>query len=61
MTEPNEMPIAAVDAQNHSYRKSKSGIVVSFLIHPNDPHEGITKLDLGEVVRLYVTKPNIGA
>lgn len=57
---PEETPIANVEAQNHSYRKTKSGIVVSFLISPHDPHDELMKLDLGEVVKLYVTKPEVG-
>lgn len=60
MSEEDEEVIAKVDALKTSYRQSKSGIVVSFTIHPDDKHEELMKLDLGEAVRLYVTKPNIG-
>jgi hypothetical protein len=59
--EPNEKAIAVVDAQKHSYRQSKQGIVISFLLHPQDNLTELMKLELGDVVRLYVTKPEIGA
>lgn len=52
--------LCVIDAQKSGYRQSKGGIVVSFTIHPNDPHNKLMELDLHEVVRLYVTKPKIG-
>lgn len=58
--ENGEVAIAKVDAQKYSMRQSKSGIVISFLLHPDDDLSVLMKLDLDEVVRLYVTKPNIG-
>lgn len=54
-------PVCQIDAQKQGYRQSKSGIVISFLIHPDDPHEGLMQLALGDVVRLFITKPEIGA
>lgn len=59
--EENETPIAVVDAQKTGYRQTKTGISVTFTIHPDDKHEELMKLSLGDIVRLYVTKPSIGA
>lgn len=57
----SEQPIAAIDAQKTAYKQTKAGISITFTIHPDDEHKKLMELPLGEVVRLYVTKPSIGA
>lgn len=56
-----EEAIASCEAVKTSYRQTKSGIAVTFTIHPSDIHDKLALLELGTTVRLYVTKPEIGA
>jgi hypothetical protein len=58
-----ETAIAACEAIKTGYQQKKGGTFVTFLIseNPDDSHEGLTTLPLGEVVQLYVTKKDQGA
>lgn len=60
MTEPNERPIASCEATKHSYRQTSRGVVISFLVHPDNVQQEFASMPLGDVVKLYVTKPDIG-
>ena len=54
-------PIFAGDAIKQSYRQSNKGIIVSFIINEEDMSDLLAGLKLGEVVRLFVTIPEMGA
>ena len=54
-------PIFAGDVIKQSYRQTDKGISVTFLVNPEDMTEQLAMLGLGEVIRLFVTKPEMGA
>ena len=65
MTENSEEAIAAAEAIFVTYskkrQKGEDKMLVSFLLNPLDVHDRLATLPLGEIVKLYITKPNIGA
>lgn len=46
MTESIKQPVK-VEAQKTGYRQTKSGIVISFTIHPEDAHEDLANMPIG--------------
>lgn len=56
----DEEPIAACETIMVAYKKTAKGIAVTFLIQPLDAHEKLALLPLGEIVKIYITKPQIG-
>lgn len=54
-------PIFAGDAIKASYRQTDKGISITFLINPEDVSAELSLLALGEVIRLFVTRPEMGA
>lgn len=61
----SEEPISACEAIFVAYskkrQKGEDKMLVSFLLNPVDVHDKLAMLPLGEIVKLYVTKPEIGA
>lgn len=58
---PKEIPIAACDAINMSLSKNAKGITVKFMINPLDVTDELTRLPIGEVIKIYITKVDMGA
>ncbi len=38
------------EAKNYALRKSKDGVIVSFVVHPNDVDPALTSLPIGALV-----------
>ncbi len=55
-----EVPIASCEAIKASYRQTSKGIAVTFLLQPEDVHEQLAMMPLGEVCQLYVTMKEQG-
>lgn len=60
MTEPKEIPICSCEAIKASYRQTSKGIAVTFLLQPQDVHEKLAMMPLGEVCQIYVTQKDMG-
>ena len=56
----NETPVGTFEAQKHSYRQTSKGVVISFLVHPENVQSQFAAMPLGDVVKIYVTKQDIG-
>ena len=61
-----ETPLEACDAIFTGFSKTRSKtdgdkIRVTFLLDAAEDHQKLAALGLGEVIRLYVTKPEYGA
>lgn len=54
-------PLFAGDAIKASYRQTDKGISITFMINPEDVTKELALLGIGEVIRLFVTKPEMGA
>lgn len=60
MTNPIGTPVCACEAIKVSYRQTSKGIFITFSVHPDDMIDELSRMPLGEVVKLYVTTRDIG-
>lgn len=58
----DETPIAAGEAMKVNYAQKKGGTFITFKLseNPDDNFSGLVDLNLGDPIRLYVTKAEIG-
>lgn len=61
MTDTTEKPICSCEAIKSSYRQTSKGIAVTFLLQPEDVHDGLALMRLGEVCQLYMTQKDLGS
>lgn len=54
-------PILAADATLAVLKKDKKGILLAFYVSSEDMTDEMLRADLGDVLRLFVTKPELGA
>lgn len=54
-------PICACDAIKAIFKQDKKGIWITFILNPEDVSSALMETPIGEVVRLFVTKPDMGA
>lgn len=54
-------PILAADAIFAAMKKDKKGIFMGFYVNPEDITQQALSLNLGDVVRVFITIPELGA
>lgn len=54
-------PILAADALLAVLKKDKKGIFLGIYVTPEDVTDAVLRLNLGDVMRVFITVPDIGA
>jgi len=56
-----EMPIAACDAIKMSMKQTGKGHILTLSLNPDDVTDALNRVPIGEVIKIYITKPDLGA
>ena len=55
-----EIPLAACDAIKMAMKQTGKGIILTLSLNPEDVTDALNRVPIGEVIKIYVTKPDIG-